>query len=170
MDIRKILFGGALALVLVLFLGYSQTTFYPGPKYTDFCPEQQQLPLLANESACLAVGGQWNPQPCAPMEQKCVPGYCDADFTCRNQFEAADEQHGKNAFFFLLVAGIVTFLLGLAFSKVAVVGAGIMTGSIFTLIYGSVRDWSAIGEIWRLIVLGAALIILIAVGYKIFKR
>lgn len=169
MDVRKLLYGGALALVLALFIGYAQATFLPAPKYEDFC-QQRQIQPLYNETICVNEGGQWNPNVCPLGGKECTPGYCNVEFTCQKNLTQANDIHGKKAFIALVISAILVFIIGLVLSKVAVVGYGVMGGGILTILYASIRYWTNIGEYWRLLVLGIALLVLIFAGYKKFKK
>ncbi len=169
MDVRKLLYGAALAIVLALFIGYAQHTFFPSPKYEDFCPQKQVQPVYTEET-CVVAGGQWNPSLCAPDGKDCTPGQCYPDFTCQKEHSAASDAYGKKAFTVLIIASVVVFILGFVLSGVAVIGNGIMGGAILEMIYASIRFWGNIGEYWRLIVLGVALVALIFVGYRTFKK
>lgn len=161
-------------IVVNLFITYLVDVIYPAPEFTDFCPEQQVNRAIETEAACLEIGGQWNenieaknitPQITVPVPA----GYCDATYTCGKQYEETMKVYNRNVFVVFIIAGIL-LLIGSVFLKGAeAVSFGLSFGGVLALIIGSVRYWSDMDDILRVILLGIALAGLIYVAWKKFK-
>jgi hypothetical protein len=44
-----------------------------------------------------------------------------------------------------------------------------MGGAVLLIIYGTIRYWGSLSDVWRTIMLGLALVILVWIGYKKLK-
>lgn len=164
----------AIAVVLTLFVAYGISVFYEAPKYEKFCGVEPK-PVYLNETSCNASEGKWNPNyyPC-PAEAngisgKCAEGYCDADFTCRKEFDLRNEVYNRNVFVVSLFLGLVLMILGITL-KLESVSVGIMGGGALVIFYGVMRYWGELGKYWRLLLLGLVLATLIWIGYKKFGK
>lgn len=103
------------------------------------------------------------------MKTNCVPGYCDADYTCRKNYDTAREKHSRTASIIIIASGVMTLLIGL-FLKVEGVSFGVMASGVFLTFYGVVAHWNYLSKYVRLVLLGILLILLIWVGYKKFGK
>lgn len=165
----------ALAIVVVfnLFIGMGLSTFYPSPQFEDFCTQDRQTPQT--QEMCEEVGGKWlqpgevsdvrHIAPPAPSLATDEP-YCDATFTCRQQYDDARNEHRRNAFIVWVVAGIVALVAGQVISASAAVASGLTFGGVLSFIIGATGYWSAMDEILRFILLGIVLAVLIWLGYR----
>jgi len=97
-----------------------------------------------------------------------VNGYCDEDFFCRQDYDDQREGYDKIVFILTLILGIITIIVSV-WLGLASVSAGLMAGGIITIIYGVIRYWEHSTDVLRFILLGAALAILIWLGYKKLK-
>ena len=165
MDIKSKLLSIAIGIVLVFFVFYGIETFHPEPKWEDFCGEPRAQKLLQTEESCLSEGGQWTPQEVRCITEPCPQGFCDADFTCRTQYDDIKELYDKDIFIAGLIIGAILFVVGYVLAQEAV-GAGILGGSILTLFVTLTRYWDHLHDTWRFLILGVILAILIWVGYK----
>lgn len=163
-----------IAIVINLFLTYAVRVAYHEPAYEDFCPEKQVNEAIETKEACLEIGGQWNENVDVkyPGQPTVVPqpeGYCDATFTCRKQFEDVNKVYDRNVFVVFVIAGIL-LLAGSAFLAGAeAISLGLSFGGVLALVIGSIRYWSDMDDILRVIILGLALIALIWIAYKKFR-
>ncbi len=131
-------------------------------------------PNVFSESQCSDLQGQWvnytTPQtdytnPKMPFN---VTGYCDMYAKCNNEFQAANEVHNRNVFFITLPLGILTIIIAIILS-IESVSAGFMAGGVLLAVYGTIRYWGALSDVWRTLMLGIALTILVWIGYKKLK-
>ncbi|MDA1196716.1 MAG: hypothetical protein O2779_02000 [Nanoarchaeota archaeon] len=170
-NLKRMILGISIAIVLVLFIGYGINTFYDDPEYNDFCT-RKAIPTF-NESDCLAEGGEWSvyPKPARGVgEELIIEGYCNQDFTCSEEYLVAREEYNKKVFIFAVVAGLIAVILGGAVLHLESVSSGIMGGGVLSIIYGTLRYWGDLGDIWRFIILGIVLAVLIWIGYKKFGK
>lgn len=164
-----------IAIVVNLFIFYLVDAIYKEPLYTDFCPERQVNRLIESETACLEVGGQWNENidvkmPRALEQSTPVPaGYCNVDYICGKQFEDVMKVYNRNVFVVFMIAGILLLVGSVYLGGTEAVALGLAFGGVIALIIGSVRYWSDMNDILRVIILGAALVCLIYVAWKKFQ-
>ncbi|MEK9151155.1 MAG: hypothetical protein AAB547_00820 [Patescibacteria group bacterium] len=163
-----------ITIVVNLFITYLVDVIYQSPEFTDFCPEQQINRAIETEAACLEIGGQWNEnieaKSMTPQITVPVPaGYCNTTYTCSKQYDDVMKVYNRNVFVVFIIAGIL-LLIGSVFLKgVEAVSLGLSFGGVLALIIGSVRYWSDMNDILRVILLGIALAGLIYVAWKKFK-
>lgn len=163
-----------IAIVINLFLTYAVRVIHHEPVYTDFCPERQVNEAIESKEACLKMGGQWNEN----MDLKVTPqpemgrqlaGYCNQDFTCGNEFNTAFSQYNRNVFVVFIIAGILLLAGSVFLTGAETVSLALSFGGVLALIIGSMRYWSDMNEIVRVIILGVALAVLIWVAWKKFR-
>jgi len=164
---KKILMTVAIALVLVFFVAYATESIYPSPEYDKYCPIQKSPVMYETQETCEAVGGSWS-QYEEIVEPKAVPvkrGYCDAYYTCNKEYNDDREVYERNVFFINLIAGLI--VIGISFLiSVEVVSNGFIGAGVILLVYGTIRNWSNLSAIWRTLMLGVALVVLIWIGYR----
>lgn len=180
--ILKIGVGIAIVIVLNLFFIFSIQLVYNEPQYEDFCPQEQVRVVPQNKEECLAVGGQWvddkfiqrglpRPERLEPaVIEKEQEGYCNPEFTCREDFEDARATYERNVFVGLVAFGTLTLIASFVVRALAVIAPALSTGGVLALIIASVRFWSHMDEYVRVIVLGVALVALIWLGVKKFNK
>lgn len=173
--IKKNLLSVAIAIILVLFIAYGINTFYKSPKYDDFCSEEISMKQAYSEEECLELGGKWEQSITRPIEkpiesgEATAEGFCDVQYTCREEYDDAREIYNRDVFFISLVAGLIALIMGGIVLKLESVSIGIMGGGILTIIYGTIRYWGDMSDVYRFIILGVVLGVLIWMGYKKLK-
>jgi hypothetical protein len=165
-------------IVLNLFFNYAARIAFKEPQFEKFCPQSQMNIAPADKSQCLAVGGQWNESissekpipsaPTAPATTK-VTGYCNVQFTCQKDYQAARESFERNVFITLIALGVVSIVLSFALAGTAIVSLGLSLGGVLSLVIASIRYWGSLNDLWRLAILAVALAVLIWLGIKKFK-
>lgn len=172
----------AIVIVLNLFFTFAIRLGYKEPKYQDFCPDQQIQKPITDQTKCLEAGGQWTEYgpdhyKYAPREATVAPlapedrpkGYCNEFYTCQKEFEEANKLYNRNVFVILIILGILSLASGYAVGTSSAVSLGLSLGGILSLIIASMRYWSDMQDILRVIILGLALATLIWFGIKKFK-
>jgi hypothetical protein len=167
--VKKWFLAIGIAIIFVMFVNYTASAVFNRPEYEDFCKVRDQLILnQTNQQECVANGGQWTVTPDA-YYPKPVPvdrqGYCDWDFTCRKEFEDAQEKYDSRAFILKVIAGFIGLALGVLLA-VESVSAGFLLGSVLTLFFATVQYWERFNDIIRVVVLAVVLVILIWIGYR----
>lgn len=160
-----------IVIVLNVFFAVLVSLALPAPDYEAYCPSTRVVEAYDTEASCLAVGGQWNES--YPYEKPQVTpqpaGYCDAQFTCREEFTAASEDHARDAFIAYVVLGVLALAAGLAPIGAAIVSSGLSYGGVVTLVVGSAQYWGSADNWIRLAISTAALLALIYLGWRNFK-
>ncbi|MFH1598021.1 MAG: hypothetical protein ABIB97_03035 [Patescibacteria group bacterium] len=161
----------SIVIVLNLFIGYGITTFWHTPQYEDYCTEEITSKTYSDQESCEAAGGKWiiSAEVGVPEEKSRISNWCEMDYQCRQEYQAASDVYGRNFFVVEIIAGVILIVVGLFAIKAQSVSLGLSFGGLLALIVGTMRHWSGMQEYLRFIILGLALIILIWVGVKKFK-
>ncbi len=166
MDLKSKILTIGIALLLVFFIFYAVETFYPSPKWEDFCKMQEKQIYV--QEVCEAEGYKWianvYPERPAPVKGE-YEGYCDVNFYCQKDHEAVLQVYEKNVFLVGIAAGIILFIAGFLI-QIETIGAGFTAGSVIIMIVSVVRYWGRLTDYARLAILGFALAVLIYIGYK----
>ncbi len=181
---KNIVLGIGILIVYLLMLGYGIEAFYPSPKYETFCNAgvySQPYPVKADFTAgncsfsqtlqdaqnqCYTDGGQpvfqYDANGCTTSLKEC--NYC------QKHFDDANKAYSKAVFVIALIAGIITLLVGFSILSVEPVGSALMASGVGAIIYGSVRNWMNLSDVWRFLLLLFALILLIWIALRINKE
>ncbi|MEX2368951.1 MAG: hypothetical protein WD552_00985, partial [Candidatus Paceibacterota bacterium] len=156
-----------IVVLLVTFVNYGMSLLYPEPEYADFCGSEQYevaAPEITTPEACLEAGGQWQHngvKPRAvveqPAETSTVSGYCDADYYCRAEYEAARDLHDRNGLIIMLIVGLVISVLGFMRRKRDVIATSFAISGIIVIIAGLIRFWNNADDWAQFVLLGALL-------------
>jgi len=164
--IKKIFLSVAIAVLFVMFVAYAIEAFYPSPKYETFCIFDK---VNLNESECLENNGTWlNIDDKIPLDYQTadIPsGYCDLYSKCSEQYDFVREIYNRNLFFITLIIGVIVFIIAF-FEKIEPVSSGFMSGAVILIVYGTIRYWGSLSNIWRTLMLGIALAVLVWIGYR----
>lgn len=162
-----------IAIVINLFLTYLVRVLYHEPEYTDFCPERQVQEAIETREECLGLGGQWDENLATkPMIPEDIPrpvGYCNVDFTCSQQFDDTMKMYNRNVFIVFVAAGILLLAASVFLTGAEAISLGFSFGGVLALIIGSIRYWSGMNDILRVVILGVALVGLLWVAWKKFR-
>tara|TARA_Y100000310_G_scaffold243128_1_gene247551 strand:+ start:120 stop:638 length:519 start_codon:yes stop_codon:yes gene_type:complete len=168
--IKETILGISIALVFVFFIVFGMRAVFGEPEYEDFCGERPAQ-IIETEQECVSQGGMWNPTSPRPVKlEENITGYCEADYTCRNEFEEIRETHNKKVFIVSGIVGLLVIILA-ALLHLTSVSSGLLGGGVLTVLYGTLRYWSNLADWAKFIILGLTLAILIWIGYtKINKK
>lgn len=172
-----------IVIVFNLFVNFGVRTFYPAPKFEQYCAPELGTKAYESRTVCEAAHGLWyetgaypkgGPYPARPMiypdQQPEMQGWCDIYHTCNQQFNTVQEMYNRNVFIILVIAGIIALILGSFIRSAAAVSSGFIFGGIVSLIVGSVRYWSNMHDYLRFIILGVALAALVIIGYMKLRK
>jgi hypothetical protein len=173
MKFKNIVLGIGIVVVFALVLWQGVEAFYSSPEWEDYCGEvQRSLPIDSLEQ-CEADGGKWNaydgvkPRPVEGEQE--VTGWCDREFTCRQEYDNARDAHSKVVFVVSLIVAIIVFILGFSLLSVEPVGSALLGSGIWAIFWGSVINWRNFSSIWRFSLLLLALVLLIWLALKLNK-
>ena len=164
----------AIIIVLNLFFNYAISLIYKTPTFEGFCPSSITNVTYTDQNMCTAAGGQWT-QTTAPVPADNsgvtnpvkVAGYCDATYTCSQNFTNAQDVYNRNVFIALVILGILSLVLGAYLMRLSsAVSLGFSFGGVLALIIGAIRYWSNMQDVLRVVVLAVALAALVWIGIK----
>jgi len=170
--LRNVAMALRIIIVLNVFINTGVFTFYKPPEREDFCADFFRI---QTEDECIAEGGEWISgrgfveTRGEAIAQPLAEGRCLESKECRDEYRQARGVYNRNVFVVLLIAGLLSLFAGFLLNADAV-STGLSFGGILSIFIGTVRYWSDMDEILRFVLSGIALIILIWVGYKKFKR
>lgn len=178
--LQKIALALSIIVVLNMLFNYGLYTFYPSPKYDNFCGEEGRQ-YYGDKESCEAIGGEWMAynQGAYPRPAKVVTRegsvidepteYCDATASCGKLYNETRSLYNRNVFIALVSLGIVSVILGFFFVAVSAVSMGLIFGGLISVFIGNIRYWSDMNDYLRLVVLAIALAALIWIGYRKLK-
>lgn len=164
-----------IVIVLNLFFNYALSLIYKSPEYEVFCPNTSQvIETVTNQEQCVALGGQWNGNDSSPIldiSKSGIPikGYCDQQFTCRNNFESTQKVYDRNVFITLVILGAICVAIGNFFTGNMLVSTALSLAGVLSFIVASMRYWTSADDLIKVIILAIALAILVWVAVKKFK-
>lgn len=164
-----------IVIVINLFFNYVLSLVYKNPTYENFCPNTAQVVTIPDtEKACVGAGGQWTNntyygKPLLPGETQ-PRGYCDLQFTCRNNFEAAQKVYDRNVFITLVILGAICVALGSFLAGNVVMSIALSFAGVLSFVIASMRYWTSADDLIKVIILAIALAILIWVAIKKFRN
>lgn len=167
-------------IVLNLFVNFGVATFYNAPKYDDFCLAERRAVSYDSKERCEKTGGLWTenqnfkdikPAPSRTDSVISEPsGWCDIDYSCRKDFETADNLYKRNVFIILAVLGVIFLISGFFITSQSILSVAFTYGGLLSVVVGTIRFWSEMDDYLRFIMLGVALFILIWIAIKKFKN
>ena len=191
MNVKNLVLGIGIFIVYLLMLGYGIEAFYPSPQYDKFCTgtdggrytSPQPYPLKGIESTsagnCTFIKSvQEQTEQCANDGGFAVYAYDDAGCVssvkecnlCQKNYDSAQKAYSKVLFLIAMLAGILTLFLGYKILSVEPVGSALMASGVGAMLYGSIRNWQNLSDIWRFLLLLVALILLIWIALRINKH
>jgi small-conductance mechanosensitive channel len=163
MLIKNFLLGIAIIIVTISVVIYGINTFYSKPVYEDFCGEYKTQEIIETQEQCEAIGGQWNSYQSVKPEE--ISGYCDRDYSCREEYDKGYENFRRNIFLITIPLGIIIIALGALVFNLDAVGAGLMGGGVGTILYGTGGYWQYTENWVRFLISLVGLVALILLAY-----
>ena len=158
-----------IVIVLNMFFNYALSLVYKQPDYNTYCPNTAQIIEANTKDSCVTKGGQWNENTAYTPQKVDTNGYCDLQFTCRQDFDSAQRNYDRNVFVTLVILGALCVLLGNYLKGNILLGQAFSMAGVLSFIIASIRYWSSADNLIKVIILAIALGILIWVAIKKFK-
>jgi hypothetical protein len=176
MNFKNFVLGVGIFVVYLLVLIQGIQTFYPDPDYSDYCGDRYPKGLggrgldcpstpsevINQRDSCYDVDGifieEYDENGCL------IGGYCDE---CSIEYEKDTDAYTSNIFLICILIGLVVFFMGLYLLKKEPVGSALIASSIFTIVFGTARNWRNFTESWRFLILFVLLVLLIWFTLKI---
>ena len=168
MSLKNYVISVAIIILTISVVITGINIFLDKPEYGDFCDEFKTAEFIDTQERCEAVGGQWN----SNIGPRTVDseGYCDRDFTCRQEGEVAREKYSRTFFLIALPLGILIIAVGALIFGLEAVGAGLMGGGVGIILWGVGGFWRFADDLLKFILSFAGLVIVIWVAYYFNKK
>lgn len=157
-----------IVIVLNLFFNYTLSLVYKAPEFENFCKSEQVVPEIKTQGQCLALGGQWNPNTYGVKNEPI--GYCDQQFTCRQNYDEARKSYDRNVFVALVILGALSVAFGNFLVVNGVIASGLSLAGVLSFIIASMRYWGSANDFTKVLILAIALGLLFWVAIKKFKK
>lgn len=171
----------AIAVLSALFIGLLVDAIYEAPERIDYCDEFRNAPKpYRSEVEC-------NFQP-SQSEQSMIdqcyaekgqPEFnydgngCQTTFKecnmCSEEYRNANDLYNRNVFFVIAPIAVLFIIVGLFIGR-EVIGTGFMFSGILLLIYATMRYFSGMSKILRVVVIGLELLLVLWISMKKLKK
>ena len=148
----KALYAIAIAFLVVAFVGFGISAFYPEPSYPGGYPDGAQRTKPENRT---------------PEQKQKIEDYREKEKAYRaniSNYNLVVASISIGAAVLLLVGSIVWL------SRLPVIGDGATLGAVFTLFYGLIRAFMSNNERFRFVTVAIGLAIVVALVYWRFVR
>jgi len=160
-----------LTVVIVSIVNVGMSLFYERPEYSDFCGEIKFLDIIEDREQCESIGGKWDPESVRPVGirdgETMTLGYCDRDFTCRQEYEEEEKAYNQVRFYVFVSIGLVLALIGLFVTIPLVQYISLLSGLI---LIGEGIVFNFQNKIAVFITLIVVLILIIFAVWKVFTK
>ena len=177
--LKKIGLGLSIIIIFNLFVHLGLTLFYEAPEVESHCQENEyiQSSEVDTQQGCQKIGGKWK------KDSQIGDYWCDLslapaeyiysesivvsrDSECYQAYEAASDKHSGNGFIIILVIFAVVITVGMFVRRSKAVSSGLIYGSLVLLISGIIRYWEGVEDVWKFVMLGIALAVLVYLGFR----
>jgi hypothetical protein len=148
----KALYAIAIAFLIVAFVGFGISAFYPEPRYPGGYPNEAQRTRPENRT---------------PEQKQKLEEFREKEKAYReniSNYNLVVASISIGAAVLLLVGSIVWL------SRLPVIGDGATLGAVFTLFYGLIRAFMTNNEQFRFVAVAIGLVIVLALVYWRFVR
>lgn len=177
----------ALAVLGALFVGLLVDALYESPKYEDFCGKGEYQPAAYPKyvGPGFEIGCSYNAtkdevtaiNKCYEDEGQpefnhddhgCQTSFKECNY-CNKYFQDANNIYNRNVFYIIAPIGVIAIIVGL-FLGYEVVGTGLMFSGILLVAYATMRYFSDMSKLMRVLVIFIELILLILISIKKLKK
>ncbi|MCK5613279.1 hypothetical protein KAR91_66010, partial [Candidatus Pacearchaeota archaeon] len=171
MSLKNVVIGIAIIILTISVVIYGVHTIYNDPEFEDFCGDKS-TGAIQTELQCLATDGKWTSYDGErPMPANEKPeGWCDINFTCRENYETTNEKYQRNIFLIALPLGILIIALGIMGFGLEAVGVGLGGGGVGIILWGVGGYWQYGSDLMKFILSLIGLVAVILLAYWFNKR
>ena len=171
MEIKNIVLGIAVIILTIFVAVYGIGIFYPIVEYENYCGEFKTAEIIETQERCMKIGGQWTAdENIRCVTTPCIQGYCDRDYTCRQNYETVQKSRVRSIFYISIPLGVLLIFIGGYLFYLEAVGAGLMGGGVGTIIYGAGGYWQYGDNLFRFIISLLGLIAVIYISYWLNRK
>ena len=169
MSLKNYVMGIVIIILTISVVVYGVNILYEKPERVDFCGEVRTAEIIDTLERCEEIGGNWAPY-VSPRVVEGIEGYCDRDFTCRQEYDDARETYSRNIFLIALPVGIAIIAVGALVFGLEFVGAGIMGGGVGIILWGVGGFWRFADDWLKFVLSLIGLIVVIWLAHYVNKR
>lgn len=156
----KVIYVAALALFYALFVGFGIAAFYEAPQFPD--PIERPSAL---EGAPPAVEYYETEEYKEFKEQE---RQYQADY---QRFRDDMVIYNRNVFYIAAAAGVLIMVVAVFLPQaVGVIRPGLMLGGLLSVLYGTMRYFTDMGDMGRFVVVAIGLVVLLYLGYTRLRQ
>ncbi|MBT4604303.1 hypothetical protein HOC01_01570 [archaeon] len=149
----------ALVIITVAFVFTGIYLVFDSPSYENHCFDKRAVPMeITTEEECTLYEGTWE-----------ADSYCDMYSECSAAYETQNSQFRFQVFITSFIIGAIV-LISAIFIPIPILSASMMGSGIFILIISLLQYWEDLGEIYRFLILGITLVVLIYIAIKKFNK
>ncbi|MEK6934401.1 MAG: hypothetical protein AABW46_00840 [Nanoarchaeota archaeon] len=179
-NLKQIAVVVAVSILSAFLIGLAIDAFYPTPKYEDYCKEYnypraipEKYPGSSTNCTYQQTEGEVNcykdgGMPEFDYDENGCSEFRECNF-CNQEFQLVNAKYNRNVFFITAPIGLLLIIYGIFFA-IEFIGSGFMFGGILTLAYGTIRYFSNMSKIMRVIVIFIELIIVVWLSIKKLKK
>lgn len=182
MNVKNLVLGVGIFVVYLLVLNYGIEAFYPSPQYETYCSvngfpyySEPYVKTIPDPYNCTITPSPQQQDQCSKAGGNLVAETyddtgCPLTFMCdmcNKEYTDDTKAHSQNVFIISIIAGIITLLIGFMILTIEPVGSALMASGIGALVYGSMRNWQNLSNVWRFLMLLVALVLLIWIAIRI---
>jgi hypothetical protein len=163
-----------LAIIIVsnLFFNYSLSLIFDGPERDEFCSFEKTSQNINNEEECENSDGIWRTEK-VPVQNSSEPntyGYCDLYSKCENAYQEANKVYEKKVFVALIIIGSIILIASAFMKHNPILSIAFPLIAVLDLIIASIRYWRYSDELLKVSILFIALLVLIYLAIKKYKK
>ncbi len=153
--IIRIIYTLFIGVFLAVFVGVGVSAFYSGPKYPEMPAMLKYCSIDLKES-----------DQCADYKKS------SEEFDQAEKiYRAQSQDYNRNVSMIAVIAAVILVTTSLTlFKKILLIADGILLGGVLTLLYGTVRGFSAENLKFLFLVVSVGLIVSLTLGYIKFIR
>lgn len=189
MRFKNIILGIGIFIVFMFLLHNGVRAFYPPVEYTDFASCQRagytatggyyypyyDKPIDVGTNCTVSGAIREQEQQCSIQggqvlydytEAGCIASVKECNF-CQTDYNEAMEKYNRNVFVIAIIIGLIVLIVGYTVLSVEPVGSALMGSGIGAIVYGTIRNWSNLGNLGRFLLLLLALALLVWIALRI---
>lgn len=175
----------AISVLAAFFIGLLYDAAFEMPDYHDFCNDTYRPKYMYTEPTPEKTCTLY--QPTAEEQDKirqceqdqgmsefnqtttgCQREFVECNY-CNKYYNEASEKYSRTLFFVIAPLAIIFVILGL-YLGAEVIGTGFMFSGILLLVYSTMRYFSGMSKVLRVVVIGIELFLLLLISWKKLKK
>jgi len=161
-NVLKVVFGIGIAISLLILMLLGIQTFYPEPKYENFC-DYSISPIKSFESCQdnMTVGE------CRTLMLNESSNYYE---TCSKNYDSAEKEYKKNFFIIANILGILAIIIAYFIKETINISAGVFMSGIIIILWSLMKSWTSANDKLKFVIALIVTAIIIFLAMDVNKR